>query len=113
MSRTFLEGPIDNASSFEEKVTGLAGPALLAVVCDSDFAQVRAYTDGVRQWEAFINHQSDSAGYDAPLPSVPAADDQALLEGIETWGATMTSASVDPPNCGDCSRPTSSSPMMA
>jgi hypothetical protein len=91
---TFLEGPIDNASSFEEKVAGLAGPALFAVVCDSDFAQVRGYIDGVRQWEVFINYQS-AAAYDAPVPSIPTADDQALLERIETWGATMTSASVD------------------
>ncbi len=91
---TLLEGPIDNGSSFEKKATGLAGPALFAVVCDSDFAQVRGYTDGARQWEVFINHRS-AAAYDAPVPSIPAADDQALLERIETWGATMTSASVD------------------
>jgi hypothetical protein len=91
---TFLEGHIDNASSFEERVGGLAGPALFAVVCDSDFAQVMGYADGVRQWEVFINHQS-AAGYDAPVPSIPAADDQALLECIEKWGAMMTSTSVD------------------
>jgi hypothetical protein len=91
---TYLEGRIDMASSFEERVGGLAGPALFAVVCDSDFAQVRGYTDGVRQWEVFINYQS-AVGYDAPVPSIPGADDQALLECIETWGATVTSTSVD------------------
>lgn len=91
---TFLEGRIDKASSFEESVSGLAGPALFAVVCDSDFAHVKGFTDGVRQWEVFINYQR-AADYDAPVPSIPGADDQALIECIETWGATMTSTSVD------------------
>lgn len=81
-------------SSFEEKASGLAGPALFAFVCDSDFAQVRGYTDGVRQWEVFINYHS-AVGYGAPVPPIPGAYDQALLECIETWGATMTSTSVD------------------
>jgi hypothetical protein len=91
---TFLEGHISSASSFEERVGALAGPALFAVVCDSDFAQVVGYTDGVRQWEVFINHQR-AASYDAPVPSIPAADDQALLECVETWGATTATASMD------------------
>jgi hypothetical protein len=75
---------IEEASVFEEKLKDLPGPALIAVVCDSDFAQVIGYTDPVKQWEVFINEER-AAEYQAPVPPLPGADDQAIHEQIEAW----------------------------
>jgi hypothetical protein len=89
---------VDIALSFDPDLdaalAAAPGPALTAIVCDSDFAHVRGAVDGVTQWEVFLNEKT-AAEYDMPVPTMPGAEDGELHQRIGAWAAQAGSPTMD------------------
>ncbi|GAA3212671.1 hypothetical protein [Actinocorallia longicatena] len=71
-----------------------AGPALTAIVCDGDFADVIGTLDGEPCWRLYLN-EANAGAYEAPLPAVPSADNKALHAQMALW-ASKAGVQVDP-----------------
>lgn len=91
---TYLTDRAENYDQLEAGLTDLPGPALLSVVCDSDFAQVIGHLDGRRQWTAYIN-QANATSLDALTPDLQPAEDEGLLERITAWARVANAPPVD------------------
>ena len=92
---TYLTNEIDNYDQLQAALTDIPGPALLSVVCDSDFAEVTGHLDGKCQWTAYINQHSAAAELEVPLPDLPPAEDEDLLDRITTWARMAEAPPVD------------------
>jgi GNAT superfamily N-acetyltransferase len=52
---TYLTDRVESFDQLEAALADISGPALLSVVCDSDFAEVTGHLNGKRQWTTYIN----------------------------------------------------------
>jgi len=91
---TYLTDRMDGYERLADAAGGLAGPALLSIVCDSDFSQITGFLDGVQQWEAFIK-QDTAAALEVPTPALHAAQDESLLDRITLWAQAAGAPPVD------------------
>jgi hypothetical protein len=91
---TYLSDRVDSYDQLGAALTDISGPALLSVVCDSDFAEVAGYLNGKRQWTAYIN-QPTAAAEDVPTPDLQPAEDEDLLDRITAWARAADAPPVD------------------
>lgn len=91
---TYLADRAENYDRLEAALADLSGPALLSVVCDSDFAEVTGHLDGKRQWTAYIN-QPSATNLDIPTPDLQPAEDNDLLDRITAWARAAAAPPVD------------------
>ncbi|MQY04266.1 hypothetical protein [Actinomadura macrotermitis] len=81
---TYIADRIENCDVLEDGLAGIPGPALSALVCDSDYALVTGHLNGEEQWTAYINqHLADAL--EVPTPDLPSAEDEDLLDRITAW----------------------------
>jgi hypothetical protein len=91
---TYLADEVDDYDQLQAALADIPGPALLSVICDSDFAEVTGHLDGTLQWSAYVNQRS-AAALDAPMPELPPAEDEDLLDRITAWARTAYAPPVD------------------
>ncbi|HZE31245.1 MAG TPA: hypothetical protein VE198_07390 [Actinoallomurus sp.] len=91
---TYLADEIENHDQLQASLADIPGPALLSVVCDSDFAEVSGHLDGTLQWSTYINQRS-AAALDAPTSDLQPAEDEDLLDRITAWARAAYAPPVD------------------
>lgn len=91
---TYLTDQVESYDQLEAALADLSGPALLSVVCDSDFAEVTGHLNGKRQWTAYIN-QPTAAALEMPTPDLQPAEDEDLLDRITAWARAADAPPVD------------------
>ncbi|WP_433178377.1 hypothetical protein [Actinoallomurus sp. CA-150999] len=92
---TYLADDIRHHDQLRAALTDVPGPALLSVVCDSDYAEVTGHLDGESQWTAYINPEWAAGELDLPAPDVRSAEDEDLLDRITTWARAAGAPPVD------------------
>lgn len=92
---TYLTDEILNYDQLQAALAGMPGPALLSIVCDSDFAEVTGHLDGKSQWTAYINQGVAATELDMPLLDLPPSEDEDLLDRITAWAQMADAPPVD------------------
>jgi hypothetical protein len=91
---TYRTDRVEGYDQLEAALADLSGPALLSVVCDSDFAEITGHLNGKPQWTAYIN-QPTAAALDMPTPDLQPAEDEDLLDRITAWARAADAPPVD------------------
>ncbi len=91
-----LSSDFEGRANLPETLARAPGHALAATLVDSDFAWVVGAADGEQRWELFLNAES-AAGYNAPLPPIPAGEDPGLHTALAAWAVE---AGLAPPQAG-------------